>query len=335
MKTPIEVLQEKKIVMLVHAPQGTLGDPSAAKKMANFWKDSFPGINVEILVVNVDEKYVSRIEGTMGDYPNYKIFKRKEVNAYQDNMEIKNYLDNLAQDSDLLFFCAYPTPHFLQGMKAKMISQWCEENHLPIISMPEYNHDAEYNKQKNKYVSSIPGCIINTVGFGDNNIGVFCNPITEEMDPDNLDNVAEKDKGLIDLLLSDIDIEGTQQKKWDIYRKEQGLWFGYFNRIIRTKSVCKPTTYTEFALKASEQKNIDIIMPVEEFPSKNLAIENTWQSFLDESFYSSLEPHEKVLISHALLGYPLELMPINSFEEFDKTSLNQQNNPCLITDGDT
>jgi cellobiose-specific phosphotransferase system component IIB len=269
----------KKIVILTHAPQGTLGDPSSAAKMQRILLDNAKqkGEDVEIEVL-VDVKSCPHKEKVHALFQgNQKHQLINGYNAYEGETELKKVLD----DAD--FVVLYPTPHFMTGNTAKLIAA----SKKPVLSLTEYEFDAAYNRRvKKEFINTVPGTIYLSTGFGRDNIGIY-------IEKGNADRAQLLDR-----------IHPDDRKKFpEDLNQNNGLYFGYFNRLVHTRNGASPANFIAYAAHENPHiKNIDMVIPLMPQVNSQVAKPNTIDILQSPQFIDNLKTCGKVLLCYSNSG---------------------------------
>ncbi|KTD56960.1 hypothetical protein Lsan_2582 [Legionella santicrucis] len=268
----------KKIVILTHAPQGTLGDPSSAAKLQEILsqqaKQKGKKVQIEVLV-DVELKYKERVQALFQDNQNHQL-----IHGYQTE-EGKKQIKGTINDAD--FIIVYPTPHFMDAKTAQLIASIQK----PVLSMTEYEHDVAHNQQKRKkFIDTIPGTIYLSSGFGCNNIGIY----------------IEEEKANKEQLFSRI--HPNDRKKFpDDLNPNSGLYFGYFNKMASARNGASPANFIAYAAhENSEMKHIDMIMPLMPQIQKDVIKQNTIAVLMSADFINNLKTCGTVLLSYSNTG---------------------------------
>ncbi len=279
---PFSEKSMKTIVIITHAPQGTLGDPSSAAKLqhciiSEFSKQSEP-INIKV-VVDVKPKYVEPVK---------KLFKSNMPYQLLDEFNESTLIPEIA-DADLIIL--YPTPHFFDYSTAMLIGKVKKR----VLALGEYDIDLDYQHQnRSTFFSTVVGSIFLSTGVGEKNLGIYLN---------------ERDlsyKNLFDL----IHPEDSSKLPKDL-KQSQGLYFGYFNKIANSYTGATPARFITFAAHNNpDQIEIDIIIPLQAKDASNCSQESTMRALSESDFIENLQGLNQVLIAYypPASGSPLYLI---------------------------
>ncbi|KTD11052.1 hypothetical protein Lgra_2018 [Legionella gratiana] len=268
----------KKVVILTHAPQGTLGDPSSAAKLQEVLlqqaKQKGEEVQIEVLVDVQSCPHQEKV---------HALFQQRDhklIDGYESDKGEKQLKDAM---SDADFILLYPTPHFMTAKTANLIGA----TQKPVLSMPEYEHDVAHNqKSKNKFINTVPGTIFISTGFGRDNIGIY----------------IEEEKANKEDLLSRIHSDDRHKFPEDL-TPNSGLYFGYFNKLVQTRNGASPANFVTYAAHENpEMKYIDVVMPLMPQPQKNVARQNTIDVLMSPSFRNNLKSCGTVLLCYSHSG---------------------------------
>lgn len=272
----------KKIVIITHAPQGTLGDPSSAAKLQHclineFSKQSEP-IDIKV-VVNVKSKYVEPVKKLFKSNMPYQV-----LNEFNESTLIPEITD-----ADLIIL--YPTPHFFDYSTATLIGNTKKR----VLALGEYDIDLDYQHQyRSTFFSTVVGSIFLSTGVGEKNLGIYLN----ERNPSYKD------------LFALIHPEDSSKLPKDL-KQGQGLYFGYFNKIANSCTGATPARFITFAAHNNpDQKEIDIIIPLQMKDASNCSPESTMNALSESSFVENLKGLKQVLLAYypPASGSPLYLI---------------------------
>ncbi|WP_115702408.1 hypothetical protein [Legionella sainthelensi] len=272
----------KKIVIITHAPQGTLGDPSSAAKLQHciineFSKQSEP-IDIKV-VVNVKSKYAEPVKTLFKSNMPYQL-----LNEFNESTLIPEIAD-----ADLIIL--YPTPHFFDYSTAMLIGKAKKR----VLALGEYDIDLDYQHQHRcTFFSTVVGSLFLSTGVGEKNLGIYLN----ERDLSH--------KNLFDL----IHPRDSSKLPKDL-KQGQGLYFGYFNKIANSCTGATPARFITFAAHNNpDQTEIDIIIPLQAKDASNCSQESTVRALSESDFIENLHGLNQVLIAYypPASGSPLYLM---------------------------
>lgn len=295
----------KKIVIITHAPQGTLGDPSSAAKLQHciineFSTQSEP-IDIKV-IVNVKSKYTEPVK---------KLFKSNMPYQLLNEFNESTLIPEIA-DADLIIL--YPTPHFFDYATATLIGKAKKR----VLALGEYDIDLDYQHQhRSTFFSTVVGSLFLSTGVGEKNLGIYLN---------------ERDlsyKNLFDLIHS----EDSPKLPKDL-KQGQGLYFGYFNKIANSCTGATPARFIAFAAHNNpDQREIDIIIPLQMKDASNCSQESTVRALSESDFIENLQGLNQVLIAYypPASASPLYLMyhpDEGTHAEVSKEEFENQQDKC-------
>ncbi|QLZ70781.1 hypothetical protein FOLKNPGA_03600 [Legionella sp. PC1000] len=270
-----------KIIIMTHAPQKTLGDPSSAAKLQKLLLEQYKLLDQEIEVkVIIDtgttenEEAVKNLFGEM----NYELIKK--FNA----PEGKKRLEQNISDADLIIL--YPTPHFLNLTTATLITDiMARSKKSGVISLVEYDYDILHQHNSKGFVNTVAGSLYVSTGIGEQCLGIYIN----EQSPSK-ENLFQR-------------LHETDRAKLprDLNQNE-GLYFGYFNKIGGSKTGANPARFIAFAAHNSpEKKQVDVVIPL--LPGgSDVHVENKIDALLEKKFMDDIKDFNKVVISYSHAG---------------------------------
>lgn len=144
----------KKIVIITHAPQGTLGDPSSAAKLQHciineFSKQSEP-IDIKV-VVNVKSKYIEPVKTLFKSNMPYQL-----LNEFNESTLIPEI-------ADAALIILYPTLIF-DYSTAMLIGKAKKR----VLALGEYDIDLDYQHQHRcTFFSTVVGSLFLSTGVGE------------------------------------------------------------------------------------------------------------------------------------------------------------------------
>ncbi|KTD11697.1 hypothetical protein Lgra_1155 [Legionella gratiana] len=272
----------KKIVIVTHAPQGTLGDPSSAAKLQQCILNEFSKqselIDIKV-VVQVKSQYAEPVKKLFQSNMPYQL-----LNEFDESTLIPEIID-----ADLIIL--YPTPHFFDYSSALLIGKTKKR----VLAFGEYDIDLDYQHQyRSTFFSTVVGSVFLSTGVSEKSIGIYLN------------EHAPSRKNLWDL----IHPEDSSKLPKDL-RQGQGLYFGYFNKIADSCTGATPARFIAFAAHNSPyQKEIDIIMPLQTKDATHCSQESTMRALSESHFVENLRGFNQVLIAYfpPASGAPLYLI---------------------------
>lgn len=282
MQSPIEEKLQKKqsLVFYTHAPQGTLGDPSAAAKLIKDLKER-NGASLELsIILIVEPEHEKKVCDLFKDLDVTLLTMSNLVlpDAFDDYPELQDkavLCDKILRGTNGLIF--FPTFHKL----IKEDLDYLLGYNKPYFIITEYdlidtNQDIQNSLLGDAAATSL---VINT-GFGSNAKGIFC---TQEQNTSNnktaLSEISsETDRAFCDLLYHSQDPNN--------YHQEHQLFLGYYNQLDMEYdgSPVNPMLFIESGLATvSKDTNVvDFVIPFKtesDLVSKTeLNLENTSDS---------------------------------------------------------
>ncbi|KTD42834.1 hypothetical protein Lpar_0811 [Legionella parisiensis] len=266
---------------MTHAPQKTLGDPSSAAKLQRLLQEQFKQLGQEIdvkVIVDTgsteDEEAVKNLfHGEMS----YELIKKFNT------PEGKKSLEQNISDADLIIL--YPTPHFLNLNTATLISDiMARSKKSGVISLVEYDYDILHQHNSKGFVNTVAGSMYVSTGIGEKCLGIFINhPLPSQ------ENLFQR------LHLTDL-----AKLPRDLNQNE-GLYFGYFNKIGCSKTGANPAHFIAFAAHNSPGKQVDVVIPL--LPGGNdIDVENKIDALLEKNFMDDIKDFNKVVITYSHAG---------------------------------
>lgn len=257
----------KKIVILTHAPQRTLGDPSAAAKLQRLLLDNlsnqFKDLEV-MVVVNVRQEDEEPVRNLFSQQMSYKLINGIDVGRGYFQLE------DAISDADLII--SYPTPHFITKEVAKLLTNHAKH----VISLGEYDYDLAYQlANRGKAIEFIPGATFLSSGLEKDNLGIFIEKQSGQIHPTDSAKLPNE-------LLS-----GNSE-----------LYFGYFNKLFESSTIANPSRFIAFAANASTKKEVDIILPLQPKDSKDVSSESRANILFDSLFIEDLEDFSQVQLAY-------------------------------------
>lgn len=335
--------QKKSLVFFTHAPNGTLGDPSAAAKLINQLKQDYADSLDITIVLIVDAENVNKVEQVIPK--NVNIFTMPFFNMLHEKINSagkKTTLRDLVEQSDGIIF--FPTFHFFKDWEVDFIAH----GKKPIFITTEYNLH-EKNKKIQMENRQDWMAQFNT-GLGED-LGIFCTPIKEKPAAPLSQITDEADKRFVDFLLSSStdDNRDLLAKEAD-YHQYHELFFGYFNALNNEheSNQVDPLLLIEACLEISpENKIIDIVLPL----STKIETSTHYKTMKEIIDYFSNDPlkmkeytfefytkdEKGKIIPHAKIGQGTKVVRlINGFPFTPKTvnNLMQAANPLVLVTGD-
>ncbi len=266
---------------MTHAPQKTLGDPSSAAKLQKLLLEQFKQRDQEIEVKVIidtgtteDEEAVKNLFDEM-DYELIKKFNTPEG---------KKQLEQNISDADLIIL--YPTPHFLNLSTATLITDiMARSKKSGVISLVEYDYDILHQHNSKGFVNTVAGTMYVSTGIGEECLGIFISQQTPSQE-----NLFQR--------LHETDLAKLPH---DLNQNE-GLYFGYFNKIGCSKTGANPTRFIAFAAHNSPgKKEVDVVIPL--LPGGNeVHVENKIDALLEKNFMDDIKDFNKVVISYSHAG---------------------------------
>lgn len=260
----------KNIVIITHAPQGTLGDPSSAAKLqqcieSELLNQSDP-INIKV-IVDVKPQYADPVKKLFHSNTSYQL-----LNGLNESTLIPEIAD-----ADLIIL--YPTPHFLDYTSVVLIGKTKKR----VLSLGEYDIDLDYQHQnRSTFFNTAVGTIFLSTGVGEKNLGIYLNARSPSY------------KNLFDL----IHPEDISKLPKDL-KQTKGLYFGYFNRIADSCTGATPASFIAFAAHNSpNQREIDIIISLQPKDTYTSSQESTMRALNEINFVENLQGFKQVLIAY-------------------------------------
>ncbi|KGP64384.1 hypothetical protein EP47_11450 [Legionella norrlandica] len=268
------------IIILTHAPQKTLGDPSAAAKLQQILMEKFAGYyrNLVIkVVVNVKKSDEEPVRNLFAQGMSYEL-----INGI-DTSEGMTRLKEIISEAELII--SYPTPHFIVENVAELLS----DSMKPVISIAEYDYDMRFQLSQRKYIPIIPGTFFLSTGIGEGNLGIYIEKFSEP---------------------AKIHPEDYAKLPGDLLSESKELYFGYFNKLFKSYTGATPIKYIAFAINSSSKREIDIILPLQPRDTPEGNSESKANILLSDEFIKDLETFNHILISYLPTGphSPLYLM---------------------------
>jgi hypothetical protein len=302
--------EKKSLVFFTHAPQGTLGDPSAASKLIKKLKSKY-GDAVDVTIVLLLDKKNNEMVGN--------IFKDMDITILQmptldinfqgkDTKGREQKLDNILHNADGIIF--FPTFHHFSETDIQRVNKF----HKPSFIVTEYDlHPANREIQLKKLGDFKSRCMEIYTGLAPNHLGIFGSEETNTSNnPIALSQISDKsDVAVRDLLLG----KGDSQS----YHKTHQLFFGYFNKLNMElkKHKVNPLMFIEscLSLVSKGTTTVDFVLP--------LTLNNEHPT--EENNFKSIEELLKYFNEHP------ELMKGYKFEYWNKNSNGTME--CLKTGG--
>lgn len=261
--------QKQSLVFFTHAPQGTLGDPSAAAKLIKSLKlkyDDNIDITIALIVNKENEKTVRNIFNGI----DIKVITMPTLDLEYKTRDKHNkevVIDDILKRANGIIF--FPTFHHFATSDIQKLGTY----YKPTFVVTEYDlHPKNKLTQAEKLGDFKSRCMEIYTGLAKDKLGIFC---TEEQDTsNNRSSLAEitdsSDKAFQAFLLS-----GTTAER---YHDHHQLFFGYFNKLDMELDSQKvnPAMFIEgcLATASAEKDFIDIVLPLKENkesdPKKNL-----------------------------------------------------------------
>ncbi|ASQ47491.1 hypothetical protein [Legionella clemsonensis] len=258
----------KRILILTHAPQKTLGDPSAAAKLQYLlesWGENSAEFAVTV-VVQVQKEDEMPVRNLFRSGMNYQIIHNMNSEPGQKK------LSHAVSLSDLVVI--YPTPHFLTTPVAMLLA----DTRKPVISFTEYDYDIEYQHTNQGSITVVPGSTFLTSGIGEKSLGIYVEQFNEPAQ-----------------------IHATDLAKLppDIFSANRVLYFGYFNRLFNSRTGATPARFIAFAILDSKQRELDIILPLQVSPHQEVSAESKANVLESADFIKELESFNQVQITYS------------------------------------
>lgn len=256
----------QNILIITHAPQGTLGDASAAAKLQQLLLQDF---NAKV-AISVAKEHEEPVKKLFGEKKPYQLINQLETTG-------QKAFKKMLFGSKLVI--AYPTPHFLGENSVTTLAK----KGVPVISVGEYDYDIEYRLSR-KAINITPGSLFLNSGLGKECLGIYIDefdtppkaPFKDQIHP------ADREKLPVDLL-----------------EEDHQLYFGYFNRLFESTGFATAPRFIALSLLMSSQKQVDIILPLQAFDAPGVSKESRVNSLLDADFIKEMEGFRKVAISYS------------------------------------
>lgn len=243
----------KKLYFLTHAPNGTLGDPSALAKLTKAILEQDPLIEIVFACV-IEDEHKGAVEQLAPKDPRVKFYLAANI----DNLLAPETLQSC--DGILI----YPTFHFLTEKDLATLKSFNKK----MFVATEYDFDEKAQKK----IIPLPHCITRLdTGLGTNKIGVFVNIDNQESQRGKISSLNDRDGGLKRLLLQGIsDCSNTS------YKQSHQLYFGYYNtandEIEENQAdpgiftaICLQKFFDQLNSKKSPKTNLDIVVRLSEY----------------------------------------------------------------------
>lgn len=274
---------------ICNAPDGTLGDPSAAIKLLESIKDKYPMEADVYLFVKAEKVNHEKVKGIIPEGMSY-IIKDGVIDSNAANEVLK-------MDAVIIF----PTAHFLDVTEYKAI----KAAEKPMFVANEYDFDRKFNfttsdqfSPRKRWDPVYPPVFDSYFYTGlsgkEEKLGVF---LSEDKESHSLSKMTDSDGVKLRNLLFDSDEMSDLEQRELNYFNSHDLYFGYFNNIIGAESnkfKTTPMAFLDFCIERSKEKDdkhiIDIIMPVKHGEKNNNGV--WWNTTSVEQMFEHLKKYD-------------------------------------------